>query len=105
MATLKELKELDAKATSAPWHYEIYPERKYFQVGTDMDAIVTNSCCYNEFNDNDPKLIAATRNALPELIRVIELAGVALQQVNDKSLCVPAIVQDALSEIRKLKGK
>lgn len=38
-------------------------------------------------------------------LEYIELAGVALQQVNDKSLCVPAIVQDALSEIRKLKGK
>lgn len=40
-----------------------------------------------------------------DLIRVIELAESALISVNEKSHFVPAIVQDALSEIRKLKGK
>ena len=107
MTTIKELKELDAKATKAPWHYEIYPERRYFQVETDMDAIVTNSCCYNDFNDSDPKLIAATRNALPDLIRVIELAEKALNSVvddyDDKGH--GAVLVNALSEIRKLKGE
>lgn len=42
---------------------------------------------------------------IPDLIRVIELAEEALLAVNDKSYFVPAIVQEALSEIRKLKGE
>ena len=57
------------------------------------------------FREDNAQLIAATRNALPELIRVIELAEEALSQVNDKSHFVPAIVQEAISEIRKLKGE
>lgn len=103
---LKELKELDAKATSAPWIVEKTSGRNMYvrRSGLTISEIKRLQHCWEEMEIN-AQLIAATRNALPELIRAIELAGVALQQVNDKSHFVPAIVQEALSEIRKLKGE
>ena len=113
---LKELKELDAKATSAPWSQSHradiggYYTQIYCQKG---ETIATMSWYKKDkgggvtgtFREDNAKLIADTRNALPELIRVIELAEEALSQVNDKSHFVPAIVQEAISEIRKLKGE
>lgn len=113
MTTIKELKELDAKATSAPWEVLSihgdefvsaipYKDHPYFGCTTTIEVMSDEEY---PTKSTDAKLIAATRNALPELIRVIELARVALQQVNDKSLCVPAIVQEALAEIRKLRGE
>ena len=110
---LKELKELDAKATSAPWkvlsiHGDEfvsaipYKDHPYFGCTTTIEVMSDEEY---PTKSTDAKLIAATRNALPDLIRAIELAEEALSQVNDKSYFVPAIVQDAISEIRKLKGE
>lgn len=43
--------------------------------------------------------------AVPDLLRVIELAEDALMAVNEKSHFVPARVQIVLDEIKKLKGE
>ena len=97
MTTLKELKELDAKATIA------IDNLKHNQGQLDMDG-----CMVSVSRQAVCETIAFTEhasNALPELIRVIELAEEALKQVNEKSHFVPAIVQEAISEIRKLKGE
>ena len=104
MTTLKELKELDAKATSAPWSYidewsGIYdaPDIRGAQVRI---AEIVRTPDYKANAD----IITATRNALSNLIRVIELAEDALLYTdafipNDKR------IKQALSEIRKLKGE
>ena len=120
MTTIKELKELDAKATSAPWYsdnknniWRRNPNELY-EYGGDVAGDKPLAVSYVGWSgegvtgypsEENAKLIAATRNALPELIRVIELAEEALKQVNEKSHFVPAIVQEAISEIRKLKGE
>lgn len=102
---IKELKELEVKATKGTWSYidewsGIYdaPDMRGAQVRV---AEIIRTPDYT----SNAKLIAASRNALPELIRVIELAEEALNQVNDKSHFVPAIVQDVLAEIKNLKGE
>ena len=102
---IKELKELDAKATSAPWscsevmgHVHVKDASQETVVGF---STYGGNCKYL----HNARMMTASRNALPELIRVIELAEEALKQVNEKSHFVPAIVQEAISEIRKLKGE
>lgn len=109
MTTLKELKELDAKATSAPWSYidewsGIYdaPDIRGAQVRI---AEIVRTPDYKANAD----IITATRNALSNLLRVIELAEDALNScgVNEQGqeYFDGIIIQQALSEIRKLKGK
>ncbi len=109
MTTLKELKELDAKATSAPWSYidewsGIYdaPDIRGAQVRI---AEIVRTPDYKANVD----IITATRNALPDLIRVIELAEDGLRNaqatLRHYRLYDLDKVEQALSEIRKLKGE
>ena len=115
---LKELKELDAKATSAPWIVEKTSGRNMYvrRSGLTISEIKRLQHCWEEMEIN-AQLIAATRNALPELIRVIELAESALQNA-DNAVWADIVsgafpqrtqlrnqIQQALSEIRKLKGE
>lgn len=86
MTTIKELKELDAKATSAPWE----ARRNICLCGgceagdiwrvDEIDGDCT--VCKDVFDYHDHLLIAANRNALPDLIRVIELADGLINQGN-----------------------
>ena len=122
MTTIKELKELDAKATSAPWEVLSihgdefvsaipYKDHPYFGCTTTIEVMSDEEY---PTKSTDAKLIAATRNALPELIRVIELAEYALDTGMELIQCRhPESVdghdwkwmRDALSEIRKLRGE
>ena len=114
MTTIKELKELDANATSAPWTYEpqdFLPER-IWRGSKQICHVIGDS---GETQEN-AQLIAATRNALPYLIRVIELAEDVFQNISNQQISTnwqdniavlnhARIMADkALSEIRKLKG-
>lgn len=119
MTTIKEYKEMMECATKGPW--VVRPD-KYDDWGVIKDKrgfIVANAknpdigyCDFDKFRrdgtdpyQNNANFIAASRNIAPELMRVIELAEAALIAVNDKSHFVPAKVQMALTEIKKLKGE
>lgn len=111
MTTLKELKELDAKATKAPWKIKkagsiCNGEKSFFDF---IEVAKYRYITFEGLSDHEANanamLTFSIRNALPDLIRVIELAEEALVEVNEKSHFVPAIVQETLSEIRKLKGE
>ena len=107
MTTIKELKELDAKATSAPWYgfnatFSRETMRAFSVISNDESG--SNVATYDDY-----ELITATRNALPELIRVIELAEDGLEKAQ-ATLRLHRLydlekVEKALSEIRKLKGE
>ena len=106
MTTLKELEELEAKATYAPWTVEVIWAQ---ECGCGHAVNECKGAEYSkEFKANN-KLIETTRNALPDLIRVIELAEEAL--INAQAtlryyrLYDLEKVEKALSEIRKLKGE
>ena len=94
MTTLKELKELDAKFRLVK---ETWPQ---FMLGS---ADLMN----DDYMSARRKLDESARNALPDLIRVIELAeeglDYALSQM--QPFCSDEKVKQALSEIRKLKGE
>lgn len=106
MTTLKELKELEAKALPAP-----YNVANYGGIIIETPQAGLTICRFPSFirdMDGDNKihadLFCSTRNALPDLIRVIELAGDALRYAdafipNDKR------IKQALSEIKKWKGE
>lgn len=125
--TLKELKELDAKATKKPWmvlsiHGDEfvsaipYKDHPYFGCTTTIEVMSDEEY---PTKSADAKLIAASRNALPELIRVIELAEGALKPLHDEinkdcstweEVAITAAahireIEQALSEIKKLKGE
>ena len=115
MVTLKELKELDANATSSPWEHSrhcetaIYAEndRGICSTGGYTDNRI-DSCKLSEENLSNAQLISATRNALPDLIRVIESAEEALSYIDNNGYVAVGgmeIVKNTLSEIRKLKGE
>lgn len=83
-AFIKELKELESKATPGPWTIDRPFKEEYgppdrvdgiFQElvdGVAGDRIVkTDSGCYPPYND-DAKFIAASRNALPILIQAVQ---------------------------------
>ena len=129
MATIKELKELDAKATSAPWfisddRYSENNSRVICANGNNYHSIaeVRNGADDDEYGGKEreqfnAQLIATTRNVLPDLIRVIELAEEAFQNISNQQISAnwqdniavlnhARIMADkALTEIRKLKGE
>jgi len=119
MTTIKEYKAMIEGATAAPWYVRPHKHDEWGIIKNSDGHIVASvrnpSVNYNDLsafckNDTDPyqknsDFIATSRNIAPELIRVIELAEEAFLAVNDKSYFVPAVVQKALSEIRKLKGE
>lgn len=49
--------------------------------------------------------LKASREIAPSLIRVIELAEEALSRYYHDEICDTSIAENALSEIRKLKGE
>ncbi len=108
---IKELKALDAKATSAPWGIS---HRSETTVSANNDRCI---CSTGGSSDNrrDPEellyenkanaeLIAYNRNLLPDLIHVIELAEEVLQYT-DVFIPNDTRIKQALAEIRELKGK
>jgi len=102
MTTLKELEELEAKATYAPWTVEVIWAQ---ECGCGHAINECKGAEYSkEFKANN-KLIETTRNALPDLIRVIELAEEALLEIEHSDECAQIVATRALSEIRKLKGE
>lgn len=107
--TIKELKELEAKATSAPWKVRRNQStnKPACQITT-TEKIEIVTMCRGDMGLDDAKLITATRNALPELIRVIELAESALVTCGGDGVYMSYkgdLVEQALSEIRKMKGE
>lgn len=108
MTTIKEYKALLDGATDAPW--SVYnPDNKELidDIYHNKDGII-NPSEWSSIKINDAKFIAASRNIAPDLIRVIELAERGL--INAKStlkhhhISELIYIQEALSEIRKLKG-
>ncbi|MBP9788610.1 MAG: hypothetical protein KBC72_13890 [Acinetobacter sp.] len=106
MTTIKEYKAMMEGATDAPWSYidewsGIYdaPDIRGAQVR--IAEIVRTS----DYKSN-AQFIAASRNIAPELIRVIELAEDAIfQLLKEHDNQSEQWASEALSEIRKLKGK
>lgn len=83
---LKELRELEAKATPVPWAWESTGEDNTCAVGTvmdendnfisgmveqDADTIVVDSVCPEVSNQQDAAFIAAARNVLPRLLTML----------------------------------
>ena len=108
MTTLKELKEMDAWVEKGDRIDVKTALNSLFRLENDA---LSSRDGYG-YSSGDAEIIrkvimrySVLSSTLADLIMVIELAGVALQQVNEKSHFVPAIVQEALSEIRKLKGE
>ena len=108
MTTLNELKEMDAWVEKGDRIDVKTALNSLFRLENDA---LSSRDGYG-YSSGDAEIIrkvimrySVLSSTLADLIRVIELAGVALQQVNEKSHFVPAIVQEALSEIRKLKGE
>lgn len=97
MTTIKEYKAMMDYATAGPWLVTC-------STGGYADNRIDSGVLLAE-NTANASFIAASRNIAPDLIRVIELAEKALIAVNDKSHFVPAKVQMALTEIKKLKGE
>lgn len=109
MTTLKEYKAMMEGATDAPWEatsYEIYGAAKYDAEGVWPYLGELNGQGKTE-NKSNADFIAASRNIAPSLIRVIELAEYALDRALQfkTSEGQENIVQQALSEIRNLKGE
>ena len=108
MTTLNELKEMDAWVEKGDRIDVKTALNSLFRLENDA---LSSRDGYG-YSSGDAEIIrkvimrySVLSSTLADLIMVIELAGVALQQVNEKSHFVPAIVQEALSEIRKLKGE
>ena len=109
MTIFKELKELDAKATSA------IDNLKHNQGQLDMDGCMVSVS--RQAVDETISFAEYSRNALPDLIRVIELAEEAFQNISNQQISAnwqdniavlnhARIMADkALTEIRKLKGE
>jgi len=70
--TIKQMKELQAKATAAPWFAHIDNNRKYFQIETGIHAVCTNVHCYEPYNEANAAFIAASRSFVPEAIELME---------------------------------
>lgn len=112
MTTLKEYKTMMEGATDAPWSCSEQQGTKghCFQAqiwDSDGDSLATiEPTVFEKYATSDAQFIAASRNIAPDLIRVIELAEEALNSVvddyDDKGH--GALLVNALSEIRKLKG-
>lgn len=105
MTTLKELKELEVKATSAPWYgfFATFSRERMIA----FSHVSNDECASVVATKNDYDLITATRNALPDLIRVIELVEEALDMAKDfktNDIVRPKLLE-AIEEIRKLKGE
>lgn len=103
MTTLKELKELDAKAASA------LDNLKHNQGQLDMDGCIVSVS--RQAVDETIAFVEYTRNALPDLIRVIELAEELINQGNFTYLsaeyvfCVrPKNVKELEEKIKGLMG-
>ncbi len=110
MTTLSEYKAMMEGATDAPWVVE-RPTGNTTHIkrgGINICRVRKPLHCWEEM-ENNADFIAASRNIAPELIRVIELADIALSQVSTGAAVKhPQImdnVRQALSEIRKLKGE
>ena len=117
MTTIKEYKAMMEGATDAPW---LLKESTDKGVGDYIRAETFGFVCRmpdiwgteNGFTENkhNARFIAASRNIAPELIRVLELAESALQDVfgvvqpHDSAYKELSLANEALSEIRKLKG-
>lgn len=103
MTTIKEYKAMIEGATDGPWYgFDASFSREKMVA---FSVISNDESGANKATRADYEFVMASRNIAPELIRVIELAEEAFLAVNDKSYFVPAVVQKALSEIRKLKGE
>ena len=108
MTTLKELKEMDAWVEKGDRIDVKTALNSLFRLENDA---LSSRDGYG-YSSGDAEIIrkvimrySVLSSTLADLIRAIELAEEALSQVNDKSHFVPAIVQEAISEIRKLKGE
>ncbi len=119
MTTLSEYKAIMEGATDAPWECEL--SEYYFPMYV-KNSIGKSVCRIDgsgeegdvEIRNNIARFIATSRNIATELIRVIELAEDALNRVrmhkcmfDDDNQFNDACdrVNNALSEIRKLKGE
>lgn len=120
MTTIKEYKALMEGTTDGPWGVTNHPNQKAYGGNlivtprdTDMVVCTVWTCDEDDETASNGKFIAASRNIAPELIRVIELAEVALNKAHnaldhaDVPFHPSAIIatREALSEIRKLKGE
>ena len=108
MTTLKEYKSMMEGATDAPWGMSCANDISWAYIAKKGDMICDHFGGFER--DEDAVFVIASRNIAPELIRVIELAEVALEVSLSMSEneCWPVeeiIIRQALSEIRKLKGE
>ena len=108
MTTIKEYKEMMEGATDGPWklsevmgHVMVRDANNETVVGF---STYGGDCRYLK----NARLMTASRNIAPELIRVIELAEEALCARVDPEYSFDEdmlLARKALSEIRKLKGE
>jgi len=127
MTTLKEYKAMMEGVTDAPWvaSKATYPDNTggYDWAITVDGQIIAEAFRHTGWADKisgkyieqpvgeNAKFIAASRNLAPELIRVIELAEEALNDVygfilpHEMAYQELSLVDEALSEIRKLRGE
>lgn len=120
MTTIKEYKAMIEGATDAPWefgkitgHGGISINGKDGQIANVYLNIISSEWVWgqetidrleNASSKSNAQFIAASRNIAPELIRVMELMGEALQYCADWYQGGDAVTE-ALSEYRKLRGE
>ena len=76
MKTIERLRELEAKATDAPWHSE-YGNGMYIDGPAKKEVATACGCCDGCTGDNcenDRPFIIEMRNAIPALLAVVEAA-------------------------------
>lgn len=104
MTTIKEYKTMIDGASEGPWVI-VRPNGNTTHIirkGLDICRVKKPLHCWEEM-ENNAEFIAASRNIAPELIRVMELLGEALQYCADWYQGGDAVTE-ALSEYRKLRG-
>ncbi len=105
MTTLKEYKAMMEGATEGPW---VIGEFQDTEMLNQISIKPSIGVAYGNKKtaETNAKFIAASRNIAPELIRVIELAEEAIfQLLKEHDNQSEQWASEALSEIRKLKGK
>ena len=85
--SLKDLKELEAKATKGPWELawaDVGPDKcqltSVYSKHQTKDIITTDYEAYGPSHE-DARLIIALRNAAPQLIKIVETAAALLSKM------------------------
>lgn len=111
MTTIKEYKAMMEGATDAPWAVsQQHDDKRITDIRSNDWRLNTTSYTQDDVpmdeHLSNMNFIAASRNIAPSLIRVIELADDAIVQLlKSHDNQSEQWANEALSEIRKLKGE